>query len=52
MAEEAVKLARQLWKEVVLEAGDRLPEPGGSAAAKGGEGREGGAREWLQGQAR
>ena len=33
MAEEAVKLARQIWKEVVLEAGDRLPEPGGSAAA-------------------
>ena len=33
LAEEAVKLARQLWKEVVLEAGDRLPEPGGSAAA-------------------
>ena len=33
MAEEAVKLARQIWKEVVLETGDRLPEPGGSAAA-------------------
>ena len=32
-AEEAVKLARQIWKEVVLETGDRLPEPGGSAAA-------------------
>ena len=31
MAEEAVKLAQQIWKEVVLEAGDRLPEPGGSA---------------------
>ena len=33
MAEEAVRLAQQLWKEVVLGAGDRLPEPGGSAAA-------------------
>ena len=28
-----MRLAQQLWKEVVLEAGDRLPEPGGSAAA-------------------
>ena len=33
MAEQAVTLVRQIWKEVVLETGDVLPEPGGSAAA-------------------
>ena len=54
MAEEAVKLARQIWKEVVLGTGDVLPEPGGSARDRQeGVGREGGgACERLQGQAR
>ena len=42
------------WENPQTRTGDRLPEPGGSAAAdKEGEGREGGgACERLQGQAR
>ena len=49
MAEEAVRLAQQLWKEVVLGAGDSWRQRRGR---QGREGREGGASEWLQRQDR